>query len=399
MATAPNQFKASPSGSPEVTAGPTALPAWVYNHATLTRLELERILRPSWQIACHTSSIPKPGDYITLDLGSDSILVVRDREGHIRAHHNVCRHRGARLLDGAGHCVGPLVCPYHGWSYGLDGALIGVPSRDTFVNFDKSANGLKSVHTEVYLGFVFVCTTPSKPAQSVADGWAPFAEELAPYRFEELVPLTPIMEDEWPVDWKIAIDNYLESYHVPIGHPGLNRMFTPDYLDQRGAGLVARGTSWIREQPSSRWSERYYQTLLPGLVDHLPKDHQRCWRFYSMLPNIGIDVYPEQMDFFQVLPRGPGKCVTRYAIFGLPDARREMNVLRRLGSRINNEVNKEDRWLCERVQRGLESPSYTPGPLSSIERWLLRFHDLLREQIPETREPFAPQVFAERTVG
>jgi phenylpropionate dioxygenase-like ring-hydroxylating dioxygenase large terminal subunit len=181
---------------------------------------------------------------------------------------------------------------------------------------------------------------------------------------------------------------------VPIGHPGLNRMFTPDYDDQKAAPGIARGTSWLKDPPSSRWGERAYQTLLRRTPLDLPEREQRAWRFYSALPNLGIDVYPEQVDFFQVLPRGPGKCRIRYALFGRADDRREVRVLRALGTRINAQVNAEDKWLCERVQRGLASPSYTPGPLSAIETWMTEFHDVLEKAIPEIRRPTAPDRFA-----
>ncbi|HXQ63595.1 MAG TPA: aromatic ring-hydroxylating dioxygenase subunit alpha [Steroidobacteraceae bacterium] len=377
----------------DAAAAPHALPAWIYNHPDMTRLELERILRPSWQIACHVSQIARPGDFTTLDLGQDSIVVLRDREGRIRGFHNVCRHRGARLLDDSGHCPGVIVCPYHGWSYNYAGVLVGVPGKEGFPGLDKAQHGLKPVHVEVVLGFVFVCLA-ANPPPPLKERFAPFIAELEPYRMEEMVPLVPVSYEQWDVDWKVAMDNYLESYHVPVGHPGLNRMFTPDYEDQKGAPGIARGTSWLREQPSSRWSERFYQKLVVPTVTHLPEANRRCWRFYSVLPNLGIDVYPELMDFFQVLPRGPGKCVIRYAIFGLQDERREMRVLRALSNRINTSVNNEDRWLCERVQRGLASPSYTPGPLSALERWMLEFHNLLREAIPEVRLPAAPARFA-----
>jgi phenylpropionate dioxygenase-like ring-hydroxylating dioxygenase large terminal subunit len=191
------------------------------------------------------------------------------------------------------------------------------------------------------------------------------------------------------------MDNYLESYHVPIGHPGLFRMFTPDYEDQvlLPSG-VARGVSRLREQPSSRWSERLYQSLVVPTAADLPQEQRRRWTFYSMLPNIGIDIFPEQMDFFQVLPRGPGKCTIRGGSFGHPDSRREMRLLRYLGSRINRQIQREDEFLCDRVQRGLGSRSYEPGPLSTLESCMLQFHELLRSRIPEVREPHAPARFA-----
>jgi phenylpropionate dioxygenase-like ring-hydroxylating dioxygenase large terminal subunit len=371
---------------------PHALPAWVYNNAQLSRLEFERVLKPSWQIVCHVNSIPKTGDFQTLDLGSDSVMVLRDRDGSIRAFHNVCRHRGARLLDGAGNCPTAVTCPYHGWTYRHDGGLIGMPVRESFPGLDRSLHGLRPVRVEVALSFVWICLAGDPPP--IATVWGELADELAPYRLQDMVPLGPITQESWPVDWKIAMDNYLESYHVPIGHPGLYRMFTPDYEDQKAVPGVARGLSWMREHDSPRWAEGRYQRMIGKIATHLPVELRRCWRFYSALPNLGIDVFPDQMDFFQVLPDGPGRCLIRGAVFGLPDERREMRAVRYLSSRINTQVNNEDKWLCSRVQRGLASPSYRPGPLSQLERWMLEFHDLLRARIPEFALAQAPERFA-----
>ena len=220
-------------------ASPHALPAWVYNNSELNRLELERILMPSWQIVCHINSIPKAGDYQTFDLGPESVMVLRDRDGSIRGFHNVCRHRGARLLDGSGNCPATITCPYHGWTYRHDGGLIGMPVRESFPGLDRSEHGLRPVRTDVAFGFVFVCLAGDPPP--VAKLWGKLAEEFLPYRFEDMVPLGPITQETWNVDWKIAMDNYLESYHVPVGHPGLYRMFTPDYEDQASVPGVARG--------------------------------------------------------------------------------------------------------------------------------------------------------------
>ncbi len=372
---------------------PHALPAWVYSHPEMTRLEIERILLPSWQIVTHVSALKKSGDFATLDLGPESVFVIRDRDGTIRGFHNVCRHRGARLVDGQGTCPTSVTCPYHGWSYRHDGSLMGMPVRESFPELDRSQNGLRPIKVDVAFGFVFVAITGNPPP--VSEVWGDLADELTPYRFADMEPLSPITVEHWNVDWKIVMDNYLESYHVPIGHPGLNRMFTPDYDDQRGVPGVARGAGWFREQPSSRWMERTYQKIIGGISQHLPEPNRRCWRFYSMLPNLGIDVMPDQMDFFQILPNGPGKSIIRGAVYGLPDTRREMRIARFLSDRINRQTNREDTWLCERVQRGLQSSSYVPGRLSTLERWMLEFHELLRARIPEVRLPSPPSRFAQ----
>jgi phenylpropionate dioxygenase-like ring-hydroxylating dioxygenase large terminal subunit len=371
---------------------PMSLPAWVYSHPEMTRLEIERILLPSWQIVTHANALKKSGDFATLDLGPESIFVIRDRDGAIHGFHNVCRHRGSRLVDGDGNCPTSVTCPYHGWSYRHDGGLIGMPARESFPNLDRSHYGLRRVKTDVAFGFVFVAL--GGDPRPVAETWGRLAEELRPYRFEEMIPLGPIYQEHWNVDWKIVMDNYLESYHVPIGHPGLTRLFTPDYDDQLGVPGIARGISWFREQPSPRWLERIYQQRVGEFVQHLPERERRCWRFYSMLPNLGIDIMPDQMDFFQVLPNGPGKAIIRGGVFGLPDDRREMRLMRFLSDRINRATNREDAWLCGRVQRGLQSSSYRPGPLSHIEKWMLEFHELLRAKIPEVNLPSAPARFA-----
>jgi len=365
------------------------LPAWTYGHPDLAKLEFERILKPSWQIVCHISNIPKPGDYATLDFGPESIVVVRDLAGQIGAFHNVCRHRAARLLEGEGNCPRAITCPYHGWSYNLDGGLRGVTVRDSFPGLDRGELGLLPIRMEIMLGFVFVCLAGNPPP--LAKTWEGFLPEFAPYRIADMEPLGPVYFEDWDVDWKVAMDNYLESYHVPVGHPGLYRMFTPDYDDQLNLATgVARGTGWMRKQKSEKWSERRYQDLVEGVVTDLPEENRRCWRFYSMLPNLGIDVFPDQMDFFQVLPRGPGKCTIRGATFGLPDTRREMRVLRYLNARINRQVQREDETLCKRVQRGLASGSYVPGPLSEHESCMVDFHDLIRAAIPAVRSPVPP---------
>ncbi|HEY3786992.1 MAG TPA: aromatic ring-hydroxylating dioxygenase subunit alpha [Steroidobacteraceae bacterium] len=380
--------------TPEPTPAPLprALPAWAYSHPEMTRLEFERILRPSWQIICHVNSIPRPGDYLTFDFGPESLVAIRSPQGEVQVFHNVCRHRGARILEGTGHCPGTITCPYHGWSYRLTGELIGMPVRESFPGLERAQHALKPVRTTILFGFVFACLAGEPPP--LESSWGHFLEDFAPHRFESLEPLGPLYLEHWDVDWKIAMDNYLESYHVPIGHPGLFRMFTPDYDDQANLPGIARGISWMRERPSSKWSERMYQQLIGQVTTDLPEAHRRRWSFYSMLPNLGIDVFPDQMDFFQVLPRGPGKCTIRGGSFARPDARREMKVVRYLAMRINRQVQREDEFLCRRVQRGLASSSYEPGPLSQLESCMLEFHDLLRERIPEVRLASPPPRFA-----
>jgi phenylpropionate dioxygenase-like ring-hydroxylating dioxygenase large terminal subunit len=371
---------------------PRALPAWTYRHPEMTRLELERLLKPSWQIVCHVNAIARPGDYATFDLGPESVVALRNSQGQIQAFHNVCRHRAARILEGTGKCPGTITCPYHGWTYRLSGELIGMPVRESFPGLERAQFSLRPVRTELFLGFVFVCLSGNPPP--LTEIWGDFVEDFAPHRLEDMVPLGPLYHEDWDVDWKVAMDNYLESYHVPIGHPGLFRMFTPDFADQAFRRGIGRSFGWMREQPSPKWSERLYQRFVAEIAQELPEKHRRRWSFYSLLPNLGIDVFPDQMDFFQVLPRGPGQCTIRGGTFGLPGETRVLRAVRYLNARINRQVQREDEFLCRRVQRGLASSSYEPGPLSSLESCVLEFHDLLRERIPEARLASAPAQFA-----
>ena len=374
---------------PRADSYPRGLPPWTYNNPELARLEHERILVPSWQLACHVSDLPAPGDTFTFDLGPDSVFAWRGRDGAIRCFHNVCSHRAARLLDGQENCPNVLTCRYHGWTYNQDGSLRGTPVRESFPDLDRSRHGLKEVRTEIMAGFIFVCLAGDP--LPVAEMWGGMAQDFDPYHFADMRPLAPMYSEDWDVDWKVAMDNYLESYHVPIGHPGMANIVTPDYDDQTNLATgVARGIGWMRDLPSPEWSGRRYQAMVEELTKHLPEANRRCWRYYSMLPNIGIDVYPDQMDFFQVLPRGPGKCTIRGGTYGLPDDRREMRLLRYLNARINRQVQREDEDLCKRVQRGLNSGFYKPGPLSTLETCILQFHDLIRARIPQTRDEQAP---------
>jgi phenylpropionate dioxygenase-like ring-hydroxylating dioxygenase large terminal subunit len=356
-------------------------------------LEHERILLRSWQIVCHANGIPDPGDFAVLDIGPDSAFVVRGQDGEIRGFHNVCRHRASRLVDGSGHCRRNVTCPYHGWSYGLDGKLVGVTLGDSLPGLDRAELGLLPVRTEVLLGFVFVCFAGDP--QPLAEAWGGFLDELRGFRLEELVPRGPVYSEDWDVDWKVVMDNYLESYHVPTGHPGLYRMFTPSFgqVATLPSG-VGSGLYRMRERPSPRWSESQYHKHVAETATHLPEDERRTWRYYSMLPNFGLGICPDQVDFFQVLPRGPGKSTIRGCAFALPDERREMRLLRYLNDRINRGVQREDYELCARVQRGVGSSGYRPGPLSLHEASVVDFHDLIRDRIPAAREDAPPAQLA-----
>src|SRR6202011_202439 len=134
-----------------------SLPGWIYRDADFLEAEKERVFATSWQILCHLSDIPNPGDYHTLDFLGEPLVAIRSQDGGVRAFFNVCRHRASRILDsGSGHCAGRIVCPYHAWTYDLDGRLTAIPHRKEFDDFSPDNLGLRAVDSEIYKGFIFV---------------------------------------------------------------------------------------------------------------------------------------------------------------------------------------------------------------------------------------------------
>jgi phenylpropionate dioxygenase-like ring-hydroxylating dioxygenase large terminal subunit len=358
------------------------LPAWIYHDRDFFELEKRTIFRTSWQLVCHGSDIPKPGDYHCLDLLGESIVALRGRDGEIRSFHNVCRHRASRLLDGQkGHCGGRITCPYHAWTYSLDGRLIGVPHRETFRDLKPELHGLVPLEQEIYCGFIFVRLEPGLP--SVAEMLAPYAEDLAAYRMEELVPQGRVTLRPRTVNWKNVADNYSDGMHIDVAHPGLNRLFGKTYGIE-AQPWVDKMWGQLQDAPRSSWSERLYQRLLPS-VEHLPAERQRLWTYFKLWPNVALDIYPDQIDFMQFIPVSPTETIIREIAYVHPDTRREMRAARYLNWRINRQVNKEDTTLIARVQAGMSSSSYSVGPLSETEVCLRSFTRRMHEMIPESR--------------
>ncbi|HEY0940954.1 MAG TPA: aromatic ring-hydroxylating dioxygenase subunit alpha [Steroidobacter sp.] len=360
------------------------LPGWIYRDPEFFELEKRSIFRTSWQLVCHGSDVPNPGDYQCFDLLGESIVTVRGRDGVIRSFHNVCRHRASRLVDGPqGNCGGRITCPYHAWTYSLDGRLIGVPYRETFRDFQPEQHGLVPLEQEIFLGFVFIRLEPGLP--SVRDMMAPYSDELAVYRMEELVPQGRVTLRPRPVNWKNVADNYSDGMHIDVAHPGLSRLFGRSYGIE-AQPWVDKMWGLLQDVPSRNWSERLYQKLLPA-VAHLPPERQRLWTYFKLWPNVAFDIYPDQIDFMQFIPISPTETMIREIAYVHPDSRREMRAARYLNWRINRQVNKEDTALIARVQAGMNSSSYSVGPLSENEVCLRSFTRRMRAMIPESRNP------------
>ncbi len=373
------------AGDPAITL---TLPAWIYHSDEFHELEREQLFLSSWQIVGHQSEIPEAGDYRTFEFFGRRGFVVRGKDGVIRAFHNVCAHRAHAIVAGdSGRCATHLTCSYHGWTYHLDGRNRSVSAADTFPKFDRTQYGLKPIELENFMGFLFIRFRGGEP--SVAERMAPHAAELSRYRLDEMVPLDEPWTRDLPIDWKNVIENYVEDYHFPMGHPGLSALMEAEYDRESFPGGTMRLSHRMRERPLRSWSAERYAKLLP-VIEHLPEDMRRRWTYFGLYPNVFFDVYPEWMGYFHVLPLGAGRTLIRTRSFGFRDDRREMKAARWLCSRLNSRVQAEDEMLTESVQRGLASGAYTQGILSSKEVVLAGFQDWIRERLPVTRLGEAP---------
>jgi phenylpropionate dioxygenase-like ring-hydroxylating dioxygenase large terminal subunit len=362
-----------------------SLPGWLYHDPEFFEAEKRAFLRAAPQVVCHANEIPEPGDWRTLEYLGESVIVIRGDDGAVRAFSNVCRHRGSRIVDGAAGCAKVLTCPYHAWSYARDGRLVGVPHRQEYPGLRTEDHGLFPVALETWRGFLFVTLEPKgqSHAPSVAEMMAPYDAEVAPYRFEELQAIGRVTLRPRALNWKTIADNYSDGLHIPVGHPGLTRLFGKGYRIEANAH-VDKMEGDLLDRESSNPSERAYQRLLPR-VDHLPETHQRKWLYYKLFPNVAFDIYPDQVDFMQFLPVSATETVIREISYALPDERREMKAARHLNWRINRRVNAEDTELITRVQLGMQSQSYVAGPLGTSEVCLRSFAQKLRRLIPEAR--------------
>ena len=363
-----------------------SLPGWLYHDAEFLEAEKGAFLRAAPQVVCHESEVEAPGDWRSLEYLGESVIVIRGDDGQTRAFANVCRHRGSRLVDGTGGCAKVLTCPYHAWSYSRAGELVGVTHRAEYPGLDASQLGLVPVALERWHGFLFVTLEAGAP--SVAEMMAPYEAEVAPYRFEELRAIGRVTSRPRLLNWKTIADNYSDGLHIPIGHPGLTRLFGRSYKIE-AREWVDRMEGELRDDVSDNVSERAYQHFLPD-AEHLPPSHRKKWLYYKLFPNVAFDIYPDQVDFMQFLPVSATETVIREISYALPDDRREMRAARYLNWRINRRVNEEDTQLIARVQAGMGSASYVAGPLGTSEVCLRSFAQKLRRLIPEARLDHSP---------
>ena len=366
------------------------LPGWTYNSPALFNLERTHLFLTHWQVAGHVGDVPAPGDWFAFDMLGERSVVMRGRDNVVRAFHNLCRHRGARVVDGAkGHCKGAMVCPFHGWVYDLDGSLRGPARPETFGPMDRAQFGLKPVEMEIWHGFVFVRFQPG-PQPPVAELLAPYDPDFAAYRAADLLPVrTPDWESDLPVNWKSVRDVDNEGYHVAMAHPALQDLYGRSYSDQLYPGGLASSFGRFGDSPGRHWSVKAYVKLSPDQA-HVPDHLQKTWSYYGIFPNAVIAFTPESAQFYQDIPLSPGKTRLTGRQYRWPQESRQTRAARYLATRIDRETSKEDQQLSIWSNESMRSSAFDSFHLSDLEYGLRHHHDHLRGLLPVMRLSSAP---------
>ena len=340
-----------------------SIPARWYADPEIYRLEQERIFAREWMLLGFSSQLRAPGDTLARQIAGRPVFAIRARDGTLRAFLNICRHRAGRLVpEGAGHCE-LLRCPYHGWLYDAEGRLRATPEFGEEGSLDRGKLGLVPVRAAEWRGLVFVAFDPDAPAIEAGLGGFVGATERFPLERFEWRDRAVYRLD---FNWKTYVDNYMEGYHIPYLHPGLDRE-----TDAKAYRVTPGDRICIHRAPTR--SGATYEGLW-------------LWRW----PNITVGIYGDGLNITRIVPLAPSDMALEIDFFFLPDAagRREDQEQTMKWTR---EVVEEDFAMCRAVQRNLAGGFYDSGPLSPRhENGVAYFHDLVRRALAPAatdREP------------
>lgn len=365
------------------------LPGWSYHSTGLLELEKEHVFRTHWQIVGHVSDVPNPGDYLAMDVVGERALVVRGKDGVVRAFLNMCRHRGSRVVaDDKGNCRNALVCPFHGWVYNLDGTLRGAARPRSFPELDKVAFGLTQLELDIWMGFIFVRFRPG-PQPPVAELMAAVEAEIAPYDIASMVPAYGTWATETPVNWKSVRDVDNEGYHVAMAHPALQDLYGSTYFDEPFVEGVSRSFATFNPHAGRRWSVRNYVRFCEP-NPRLPESHRKAWVYYGLFPNAVIAMTPETAQFYQEFPLSTGRSLLRGAVYRYRDETRRQAAARYLALRIDRETTSEDVQLSVWSNESMTSEAFAGFYLSDLEYGVRSHHDHLRRLLPVLELEKAP---------
>ena len=348
-----------------------------YTDPAVLETEKDKIFRRTWQLVGTLSqpcgevngskrTISDPESFFTADVAGEPIVIVRDKQGILRAFSNVCRHRAGPIALGSG-CKNVLRCQYHGWTYTLDGRLIGTPDVDGVEFFDRSTMGMVPLRCETWEQFIFVNFDLHALPLSTWLGQIP--QQARGFQFDGLQFAE---RREYLVDcnWKVYVDNYLEGYHIPIAHPGLMKEI--DYSQYRTETFryYSQQFAPIRAMKPEDAAERLYAPG-GGLQEAL---------YFWIFPNLMLNIYPDNIQTNVIVPLAHDKTLTLFEWFFHGSGSEKIQERIRKSIAFSEEVQKEDVMLCENVQRGLRSPTYDRGRYSvSRENGVHHFHMLLGE--------------------
>jgi choline monooxygenase len=323
------------------------IPAPWYLDERMQSLEREQVFTRNWIAVGRTDQVPTHGAFFTTEVAGEPLVVVRGNDGELRAFYNVCRHHAAAVVTDPCGTAQHLRCPYHGWTYGLDGSLKGAPEFGGVCNFDRSENGLVPVRVATWEKFVFVTLDESAPPLKI------FLGDLPPR-------ITPLSLDKiqfferktytLACNWKVYVDNYLDGgYHVPHLHKGLNSVL--DYKEY----TIENGEHYCLQSSPMVSSEEHASFAATRTGD------RAC--YYWLYPNFMINVYEGVMDTNLVLPIAPDRCVVQFDFYfsDVSEGRKEHNAS---SVAVSDRIQDEDVDICESVQRGLRSRAYGAGRLS-----------------------------------
>jgi len=337
----------------------STIPSGWYFDAAHHRRELERVIAATWQQVALTAQLGRAGEYVTNEVAGEPILVVRGRDGEIRAFYNVCRHRAGVVARESG-CVHAFSCSYHGWSYALDGTLLAAPEMDGVEGFDRAAFGLVPVRCAVWESLVFVNLDGRAAHLSEALGTVSARVARTAFPAMEFATRVPYTIE---CNWKVYVDNYLEGYHIPKAHPGLNLV-----LDYKRYYVRCEGSSVIQGGPDR----------LPPGVESAEVDESR-YLYVWVFPNFMINVSPDYAQTNLIVPLGPERTLCLFDYFFRPGADAQAAARREKSIAWSDEIQREDIWICESVQRNLHSRSYSTGRYSARrENGVYHFHEMLR---------------------
>ena len=366
--------------------GQLTLPGDYFTSEEIFREEREKIFRQRWLYAGHVSQLAKSGDFFLFELDEESVIVLRDAAGAIRAFHNSCRHRGTRLcLEPCGSVAPGIQCPYHAWTFNLDGSLRAAPNMNDVEGFEKGDWPLVPAHVAEHEGLLFVSFAETPP---------PLAEAMAslPGRFErwKIAELRSVHQTVYEVgaNWKLFFHNYSECYHCPGVHPHLNKLTpyknTTNDLDE---GPVLGGPMWMTNPDGSMTmgGERC-APLLPGLAE---KDRGHVL-YYTFFPSMFLSLHPDYVLVHRARSLGTSRTRIFCDWFFHPEAIAAPGFDPQPAIDFWDLTNRQDWELCANAHKGVASRAYRPGPYADLESQLAAFdREYLRAMGRQSRPPLA----------